>query len=170
MDEDFFDDEDPEAIFQIPKESEDLIKGMVYELAVRNFIATFSPECSNAKTEEERLDIKDRILDELYESRPDYEYSSEIPSDIYTIKDANRLFDEMLKRGEEGEYVGPNKILTDIASKITIEIYEKYCLRMVDRGEMSLVFDETQGGFAFKPIPKKEDKPINKIKPRRKKQ
>jgi len=170
MDEDFFDDDDPDAMFQIPKESEDLVKRMVYELAVRNFIATFSPECSNATNEESRQQAKEKILSELYETYPDYDFNSEIPEDVYTIKDSNRMFDEMLKRGEEGEYVGPNRILTDIAAKITIEIYEKYCLRMVDRGEMSLIYDEANGGFSFKPISKKNEKPINKIKPRRKKQ
>lgn len=171
------DDEDfdgPDAEFKIPTDQEDNVKTMIYELAVRNFLATFSPECLSATSEEERGLIKERILDDLARNSGDFKFHADIPPEVYNYKKACVVFDEHIKRDEDNEYVGKNIDLMDVATKITIEIYENTCLRMVDRGELQLVFDPELNDFSFKPTTKTTKEPSNVInksrKPRRKKQ
>ena len=170
MNDDMFDKDDPEADFKIDPEFEDVIKTMVYELAVRNFIVTFSPECMAAKSEEECQIIKDMLLEKIYKENDNVDFHKEIPKDIYTIEKAYQVFDSRIKRGPDGCYEGKNKEFMDVTTEITIEIYEQTCLRMVDKGVMELVFDDKVNDFIFRPITKKE-KGINKVKkPRKRKE
>lgn len=172
MDDDFLDEDEigPDDIFEVPRDKEDELVMIIYELAVRNFLATFSPECSEAKSENERMEIKDRLLQELAVQERNYQFSKDIPSDVYSLKDAKVVFEENIKRNEDGEYSGLNKELMHVATKITIELYEKTCMRMVDRGELQLVYDEELQDFAFRPTHNAPKNDINKSsKPRRKK-
>jgi hypothetical protein len=167
-DEDFLDSSNPDDPFQIPKEYEHKIKMILYELAVRNFIVTFSPECMSVTDETERNKVKESLLQTMYEENGKYNYYEEIPHDVYSFEKACKVFDENIKRGDDGEYEGISRDLIDVATKITTEIFEQTCLKMVDKGELQLVFDEKINDFAF--LPTKPKNVINKSsKPRRNK-
>jgi hypothetical protein len=162
---------DPNGDFEIELEFETLFKESIYEVAVINFMAIFSYECSVAKTDKKREKIKNSIVDKLSKIRVGIEggtcFFETVPENIYNFKKAETVIEENIKRNKEGRLHGKNVLLVEVAAKITFELYEYTCLKMVDEGVMDLVFDEKINNFAFK-LKNTQKESINKIKPRRK--